>query len=306
MLALPSRRVLVVFDDRSFLRPGLLSAHPHLKTIAIENGHASAVRDLGVEGAYPAIAPAGGGAILVYIAGAARCRRSVCAPRAVRATLLDGAGRRAGTTVTVAHDGGTYFYPPRVTSAGSQAVLSWVRPGHGSASPTRPFTREYSTRPLRAVGGARPFPIFGGPGVGTPSVAILRDGDLLGANVGNAAPGEPFGGKAELSLAPGGGAWQAPTPLSSPSAWTTVPRVAALSGGRALAVFARSRSEPGPAVYDVIAVDRSATGALTQTTLGSSLTTTDAGGLSSSVASDDQAIITWPRTGGGVDVALRP
>jgi len=39
--------------------------------------------------------------------------------------------------------------------------------------------------------------------------------------------------------------------------------------------------------------------------LGSSLATSDAGGLSSWVAADDQAIVTWPDTNGGVDVVLR-
>lgn len=304
MVALPSGHVLVTFTDRPILRSRILSSHARLKTVQLDHGRPSVVRDLGVEGAYPAVTRAGGRAMLVYVAGAPRCRRYVCAPRAVRATLLDAAGRRSGPTVTVADDGGTYFYPPRVTSAGSRAVVTWIRPGRGSASPPRAFTREYSTRPLRELAGARPFPIYGGPGVGTPSVAILQNGDLLGANVSNAAADEPVGGKAELSFAPRGGAWRTPTSLSSSAGMTTVPRVTTVSGGRALAVFARSRAEPGPAAYDVIAVERSTTGALSQTTLGSFLSSNDARGLSSSVAADGQVIVTWPRTSGGIDVVL--
>jgi hypothetical protein len=304
MVALPSGNVLVAFDDRSLLAPGRLSSQPRLKTVVLVGGRASAVRDLGVMGAYPAIARVGGGAVLVYIAGVPLCKLSVCAPRAVDATLLDAAGRRSGPTVTVATNGGTYFDPPRVTTAGLQAVVSWIRPAPGSGAPPRAYTREFATRPLQALSGARPFPIYGGPGVGTPSVAILPDGDLLGANVGMGAPGQSFGGEAQLSLAPRGGTWQTPAVLSGPTGWTTVPHVIALSDGGALAVFAQARTVPGPAAYIVTGVERSPAGAITQMTLGSSLSTTDAGGLSSSVAPDDQAIVTWPDTNGGVDVVL--
>jgi hypothetical protein len=304
MVVLASGRVLVAFDDRSLLRPSVLSSQPRLKTVVLDAGRPSAVRDLGVAGAFPAIARAGGGAVLVYVAGAPNCKQSVCAPRPVSATLLDAAGRRTGRTVIVATNSSAALDPPRVTSAGSNAVVSWVRPAPGTGPSAKAFTREFSTRPLQARSGARPFPIYGGPGVGTPSIAILRGGDLLGANVGLPPGGEPFGGEAQLSLAPAGGTWQTPTVLSGPTGWTTVPHVVALSDGGALAVFARARTVPGPAAYDVTAAERSPTGAVTQTTLGASLSTDDAGGLSSSVAPDDQAIVTWPDTSGGVDVVL--
>jgi hypothetical protein len=303
MVALPSGRVLVIFEDRPLRGPHVLSPHAVLETIVLDDGHASAVHDLGVEGAFPGIARAGGGAVVSYVAGAPVCRESVCGARPVRATLLNAAGSRTGPTVTVASDAAAALDPPRITSFGSRAVVSWVRPAPGSASAVRAFTREFSTRPLQGLSGARPFPIYGGPGVGTPSIAILRSGDLLGANVG-AAAGQPFGGEAQLSGAPGGGPWQAPAVLSGPSGWTTVPRVSALGDGGALAVFATARMVPGPAAYDITAAERSPTGALTVTTLGSQLSTDDAGGLSSSVAPDDQAIVTWPDASGGVDVVL--
>jgi hypothetical protein len=92
--------------------------------------------------------------------------------------------------------------------------------------------------------------------------------------------------------------------LSAPSGWTTVPRVSAEASGGALAVYAVSQEIPGPATYNVVAVDRSPTGTLTQTILGGSLDTDDASGISSSVAADDQAIVTWPDATGGVDVVL--
>jgi hypothetical protein len=307
LVVLASGRVLVAFDDRALLRPGLLSSQARLKTLVLDAGRPSAVRDLGVVGAFPAIARAGGGAVLAYVSGAPDCRQSVCAPRPVRATLLGAAGQRTGPTVTVATNSSAAFDPPRVTSAGSDAVVSWVRPAPGTGPSATAFTREFSTRPLRALSGARPFPIYGGPGAGTPSIAILAGGDLLGAAVGlPPGGGQPFGGEAQLSLAPGGGTWQTPTVLSGPTGWTTVPHVIALGDGGALAVFAQARTTvPGPASYEVTAAERSPTGAVTETTLGSTLSTDDAGGLSSSVAADGQAIVSWPDTTGGVDVVLR-
>ncbi|HWH12385.1 MAG TPA: hypothetical protein VG165_14750 [Solirubrobacteraceae bacterium] len=304
MVVLPSGRVLVVFEDRAFTGPRMLSSSVRLKTIVLDAGRASAAHDLGVVGAFPAIGRVGGGAVVGFVAGTARCTLSVCAARPLRATLLDAAGRRSGPTVTVAGDAAATFYPPRVTTTGSLAVFAWVRPGHGVGSPPKPFTRAFSTRPLRASEVARPFPIFGGPGVGTPAVAILPGGGLLGADVGAGAPGGAFGGEAQVSVAPVGGVWQTPSVLTSPSGWTTVPRLNVLGDGQALAIFARARDVPGPAAYDVIAAEGSPTGALTQTTLGSSLATDDAGGLSSSVAPDGQAIVTWPDFNGGVDVVL--
>jgi hypothetical protein len=305
MIVLPSGRVLVAFEDRSRLASGQVSSYDRLETLVLDRGRASALRDIGIVGAFPAIAPAGGGAIISYVAGAPRCKDSVCARRPVGATLLDSGGARSGPIVTVAQDLVTYYGPPRVTSTGSLAVVSWVRPGAGSGSPPRPFTREYSTsRSLHALTAARPFPALGGPGAGTPSIAILRNRDLLGGSVGSPPPGGPFGGQAELTLAADQGAWQTPSVLSAPSGWTTVPQVRAEATGGALAVYAAARTVPGPATYDVVAVDRSPTGALTQTTIGASLDTDDASGISSSVAADDQAIVTWPDANGGVDVAL--
>jgi hypothetical protein len=305
MIVLASGRVLVVFEDHDLLGSGVLSSYDRLKTLVLDRGRASAVRDIGIVGALPAIARAGRGAIISYVAGAPRCKDSVCAPRPVRATLLDATGRRSGPITTVAQNLVTYYGPPRVTAAGSRAVVSWVHPGAGAASPPRPFTREYSTSPsLRALTPARPFPIFGGPGTGTPSVAILGGGDLLGGGVGSQPPGGAFGGQAELTLAPDRGTWQTPTVLSGPSGWTTVPRLSAAAGGGALAIYAVAATVPGPATYDVFAVDRTPTGGLTQATLGGSLDTDDASGISSSLAPDGQAIVTWPDANGGVDVAL--
>jgi hypothetical protein len=305
MIVLPSGRVLVVFEDRSLVRPGELSSSDRLKTLVLDQGRASSVGDIGVVGALPAIAPAGRGAIISYVAGAPHCSTSVCAKRPVQALLLDAAGRRSGPSVTVAQDIVTYPGPPRITSAGARAVIAWVRPGDGSASPPRPFTREFSTSPsLRALTAARPFPPLGGPGAGTPSVAILRNGDLLGGGVGSPPPGGAFGGEAELALAHDAGVWQTPSVLSGPSGWTTVPQISAEATGGALAVYAVAKTVPGPATYDVVAVDRSPTGGLTQALLGGSLDTDDASGISSSVAADDEAIVTWPDASGGVDVAL--
>ncbi|HEY5196895.1 MAG TPA: hypothetical protein VIJ51_07695 [Solirubrobacteraceae bacterium] len=305
LVALASGRVLVAFDDRPFTGPHQLSSTVRLKTLVLVAGRASPVRDLGGVGAFPALARVGGRAVLAFVSGTARCHLSVCAARPLLATQLDAAGRRSGPTVTVAGDAGATFYPPRVTTVGSQAVFAWVRPGHGAASPPAPFTREFSARPLHALTVARPFPIFNAPGQGTPSVAILPGGGLIGAGVGAGPPGGAFGGGAELSLAPAGGVWQTPSVLTDPSGWTTVPRLSVLGDGQVLAIFARARIVPGPVSYDVIAAEVSPTTGLTQSTLGSSLATDDAGGLSSSVAADGQAIVAWPDDHGGVDVVLR-
>ncbi|HVP03700.1 MAG TPA: hypothetical protein VMT10_14110 [Solirubrobacteraceae bacterium] len=69
----------------------------------------------------------------------------------------------------------------------------------------------------------------------------------------------------------------------------------------ALVVIAHEASQPGPATFEVVAVERVANGELTTTTLGSSLSTNDAGGLSGSVAHDGHAIISWPDVASGPD-----
>ena len=83
-----------------------------------------------------------------------------------------------------------------------------------------------------------------------------------------------------------------------------MPQIKALSNGCALLAYTRSRSDPGPVAYDVMSAQREATGATTRTTLGSSLRTNDAGGLSRLIAADGQFIGTWPDADGGVAVAI--
>ena len=103
VVALPGGRVLVVFLDRTLSAHGR-SAQTRLKTLVLDARRSVTIRDLGVVGAFAAVGRVFDGALLTYVAGTPRCRRSVCAPRALRATLLDASGPRAGPTVTVNAD----------------------------------------------------------------------------------------------------------------------------------------------------------------------------------------------------------
>ena len=291
MIVLPSRQVLVVFADRA---SGARSPM-RLKTLLITEGRPSVVRDLGAEGSSPAIARSGAGAILAYVAGALRCARGGCVPRPVRATLLDAGGRGTGATVTVSANGVAWHSPPRVVGAGSRAVVSWVS-SDGPAIVNHAFTREYRTRPLRARAARKPFP--SSRGFGAPTLAVLPGGDLLGANVDR-------DGQAELTVALRGASWQPPTILGEAGGSTTRPLLETSRGGRALVVFARPRGIGLGPTFDITAVERSPTGAITSTAIGTSLSTNSGSRLSMSVSPDDQAIVTWPGATGGVDVVLR-